>query len=100
MTWTSRDRIGKVRFALTCRDRRPASGPLSAFNDVKSGGDGITTTHQFSAVLRTIGVATTNLHAGCEQAFARYMIDLQPRTVRILKQHRIVAGAKLSSRGS
>src|SRR5665213_1812246 len=46
---------------------------------------------QFSAVLRTIGVAAADLHAGCEQAFARYMIDLQPCTVGILKQHRIVA---------
>ena len=55
------------------------------------GFDGIASTHQFSAVLRTIGVATTNLHAGCEQAFVRYMIYLQPCTVRILKQHRIVA---------
>ena len=40
--------------------------------------------------LRTIGVATTNLHTGCEQAFARYMIYLQPRTIGIFKQHRIV----------
>ena len=46
---------------------------------------------QFSAILRAVDVAATNLLAGCEQAFARDVIDLQPRTVRILKQHRIVA---------
>ena len=67
------------------------SGPLSAFNDVKSGARRHFLRINSLAVLRTIGVATTNLHARFEQAFARYMIDLQSRTVGILKQHRIVA---------
>ena len=64
--WTPRDRIGKVRIALTCRHRWLASGSLSAINRRRRAAcDGITVVHQFSTGLRAIGVATTNLHAGC-----------------------------------
>jgi hypothetical protein len=76
MTWTPRDRIGKVHIALTCRHRWLASGSLSAINRLQERCDGITAAHQVSAVLRAIGVATTNLRAGCEQAFAWHMIYL------------------------
>ena len=46
-------------------------------------------------VLRPIRVATANLCSWCEQPFARNMINLQPRAVRILEQHRVVAGGKI-----
>src|SRR5215475_7903248 len=46
------------------------------------------------AVLRPIHVAAANLCSWCEQAFARNMINLQPRAVRILEQHRVIAGGK------
>ena len=45
-------------------------------------------------VMRPIRVAAANLCSWCEQAFARNMINLQPRAVRILEQHRVVAGGK------
>ena len=88
----ARDRIGKgphcphMQTSLACLRFAKRHQPTS-----RAACDGITAAHQFSAVLLAIGVATTNLHAGCEQAFTRHMIYLQPRTVRILKQHRIVA---------
>jgi hypothetical protein len=51
--------------------------PAERFSvSMRLGSKRIASTRQFSAVLRTIGVTATNLHAGCEQAFARYMIDL------------------------
>ena len=51
-------------------------------------------TEKALAVLCTVRVATTDLCAGCQQSFARDMIDLQPRAVRILEQHRVVAGGE------
>jgi hypothetical protein len=47
------------------------------------------------AVLRTVRVATTDLCAGRQQSFARDIINLQSRAVRILEQYRVVAGGKI-----
>ena len=46
-------------------------------------------------VLRTVRVATTDLCAGCQQSFARDIINLQSRAVRILEQYRLVSGGKI-----
>src|SRR5258707_12687943 len=46
-------------------------------------------------VLRTVRVATTDLCAGCQQSFARDIINLQSRAVRILEQYRVVSGGKI-----